>query len=356
MNVIDTKMDCEKPFEVNRAYERRASPVFVVGCHRSGTNLLYDTLLSAGGFAVYRGYLPVYKTLIPRFGNLGKLHNRRNAVQAWLKSKGFRRSGLDAGALASKLLAECRTGGDFMRIVMDEITHIQNAQRWALYDPDNVLRIDKIKADIPQALFVHMIRDGRDIALSLNKMGGFQPLPWDRGSQKLQATGMYWEWMVRRGRFLGRQIPADYIEIHYEDLVGEPERVLKSLGQFIEHDLDYARIRQVSLGRLSESNSSFREEKQQSSPVNRWKEKLSKDEVKRLETLVGACLEDCGYPLTIPEASRTAGFQERWMRSFYPRYLNAKFWLKMETPAGRMASLSELEMDNSLPEVQPAKV
>src|SRR5690242_13030155 len=56
--------------------ERAKSPVFVMGCHRSGTNLLYDTLLSAGGFAVYTGYLPVHKILIPRFGPFHKLENR----------------------------------------------------------------------------------------------------------------------------------------------------------------------------------------------------------------------------------------------------------------------------------------
>jgi hypothetical protein len=356
LNVIDDNTDCEKLPETDGGYERRTCPVFVVGCHRSGTNLLYDMLLSAGGFAVYRGYLPIYKTLIPRFGNLAKLSNRRNAVQAWLKGKGFRRSGLDAGPLASRLIAECRTGGDFMRIVMDEITRSQHAPRWALYDPDNVLRIDKIKADIPQALFVHMIRDGRDIALSLSKMGGFQPLPWDRGSRTLQATAMYWEWMVRRGKFLGQQIPADYIEVHYEALVSEPQRVLNTLGQFIGHDLDYTRVRQVSLGRLSESNSSFRKEKQPSNPVNRWKEKLSRNEVKELEMLVGSCLEECGYPLTVPESDRQPGYREKWMRAFYLRYLNAKLWLKTETPAGKLASLSELEMNDCGPETPPAEV
>ena len=354
MHITNTSATGEKHLQTSLAYERSTSPVFVVGCHRSGTNLLYDMLLSSGGFAVYRGYLPVYKTLIPRFGNLDNLQSRKSAVQAWLKSKGFRRSGLDAGLLSAKLLAECRTGGDFMSIVMDEIARSQNAQRWALYDPDNILRIDKIKADLPQALVVHMLRDGRDIALSLSKMGGFQPLSWDRGSRSLQATALYWEWMVRHGKCFGSRIPADYIEIHYEELVGEPERVLKTLGQFIDHDLDYTRIRQASLGRLSESNSSFRVEKNPSNPVNRWKEKLSQDEVKRLETLVGTCLEECGYSLTVPEANRRIRLQERWMRAVYPRYFNAKFWLKTETPAGKLASLSELEIDESFLETERA--
>jgi hypothetical protein len=35
--------------------------------------------------------------------------------------------------------------------------------------------------------------------------------------------------------------------------------------------------------------------------------------------------------------------------------LNGKFWLKTETPAGKLASLSELEMGEPVPEAQPAR-
>src|SRR5213080_1339511 len=86
--------------------DRKKCPVFVMGCHRSGTNLLYDTLLSAGGFTIYRGYLPVYKMLIPRFGRLDRVQNRKKLMQTWLRSKGFRRSGLDAEQLRGKILVE----------------------------------------------------------------------------------------------------------------------------------------------------------------------------------------------------------------------------------------------------------
>src|SRR5215472_7480750 len=212
--------------------ERKHRPVFVVGCHRSGTNLLYDTLLSSGGFAIYRGYLPVYKMLIPRFGLLDKAGNRERLIKTWLQSKGFRRSKLEADWLAERVLRDCRNGGDFIRIIMDEIARQQGAIRWAVYDPDNVHYVRQIKRDIPEALFVHIIRDGRDIALSLSKMGGFRPFLWDRSARGLLPTALFWEWMVRQGRKFGRGIPADYSEVHYEDLVCEPHLTLASLGQF----------------------------------------------------------------------------------------------------------------------------
>jgi len=329
------------------AIERGRRPVFVMGCHRSGTNLLYDNLLSAGGFAVYRGFLPVYKILIPRFGRFDKLENRKKMMETWVRSKGFRRSGLDAAELTEKVLAECKTGGDFMRIIMDEVAHRQKVRRWAVYDPDNVLHVARIKKDIPEALFVHIIRDGRDIAVSLNKMDGFKPFPWDRKSRSIRETAVYWEWMVRTGRHHGSRIPDDYLEVRYEELVSDPRRTLARLGQFLDHDLDYDRIRNAGLGRLSESNSSFREEEAgpQTTPVNRWKERLSRQEVAALEALVGPCLQELGYPLTIPEGERKLGFRGKLLQTIYPDLLGTKLWLKLHTPAGKFANLSALELD-----------
>jgi Sulfotransferase family len=318
-----------------------------MGCHRSGTNLLYDMLLSAGGFAVYRGYLPVYKMLIPRFGSLARLGNRKRAMEAWVRSKGFRRAGLNADRLMAEVLDECRTGGDFIRIVMSEVALSQKAVRWAVYDPDNLLYIASIKADIPEALFIHIIRDGRDIALSLSKIGGFKPLPWNREAQGLLPTALYWEWMVRNGRRNGHRIPADYIEVRYEELVSEPRATLTRLGEFLDHDLNYDRIQKAGLGRLRESNSSFSGGNDRIGPVNRWRDKLSSHELASIEAMVGECLEELGYLLSSPREARKPGLREKCTRAFYFNLLDTKLWLKTRTPAGRLANLEALELSDT---------
>jgi hypothetical protein len=303
-------------------------------------------LLSAGGFAIYRGCLSVYETLIPRFGSMERRGNREKLVRTWLRSRGFRRTGLDADPLSSRILNECRTGGDFIRVVMDEVARSQGVPRWALYDPDNVLHMERLKTSIPNALFLHIIRDGRDIALSLKKMGGFRPLPWDRSeTRSLVATALYWEWMIRNGREHGSRFPSDYMEIHYEDLITNPREMLQKLGSFLDHDLDYDRIQSAGLGRLSESNSSFREEAQ-INPLGRWKERLSHSDVAAIETAVGGCLEQTGYALSLPEEERTPGAREWAKRALYRSFLSTKMWLKLNTPAGRMADLSVLELED----------
>ncbi len=303
-------------------------------------------LMSSGGFAIYRGLLPIHKVLVPRYGSMSNRANLERILAIFLRSKGFRRTGLGAEQVSSRILNECRTAGDFIRVVMNSVARHQNVDRWAVYDPDNVLHVEYLKTEIPNALFVHIIRDGRDIALSLKKMGGFAPLPWDRSeTNSLVATSLYWEWMVRSGHAAGRRIPGDYIEIRYEDLITNPRDTLARLGGFIDHDLDYDRIQRAGLGRLSETNSSFREEgKENINPLGRWKERLSSANIAAIEGTVGACLEENGYELSLPEAERRTSLRSSWMRAVYPAFLGGKLWLKLNTPLGRFANLSELEL------------
>jgi hypothetical protein len=237
--------------------------------------------------------------------------------------------------------------------VMNDIACSQNVARWAVFDPDNLLHIPSIKAEIPEAFFVHIIRDGRDVALSLSKMGGFKPFPWNREAKGLLPTAVYWEWMVRKGRQNGLRVPADYVEVRYEELVSEPLATLRTLAGFLDHDLDYDRILESRLGRLRESNSSFLEETDRLRPVNRWKEKLSKQEISSVEALIGEYLEELGYPLSLPGKARKPNLRHKCLRASYLNLLNTKFWLKTRTLAGRLANLEALQLSDA---IEPAEV
>lgn len=317
---------------------RSRAPVFVMGCHRSGTNLLYDTLLSAGGFAIYRGYLPVHKMLMPRFGSLRRRANREKLLEFWLQSESFRRSALTKDYVEENVLNHCGSGGDFIKITMDEIARQQSVSRWAVYDPDAVLYVKEIKAEISNALFIHIIRDGRDVALSLEKMGGFRPFPWNRKQLDLAATAVYWSWMVKHGRAAGQKIPADYLEVHYEDLVSAPKSVLSKMADFLDHDLNYAAIQLKALGRISEPNSSFAEEGSSSQTLNRWKERMTAEQIAGIQSLVGDTLKEFSYELSANLSNRPNSWKGVWMRSF----LESKLFLKTRTPLGRFTNLEPL--------------
>lgn len=326
---------------------RSTAPVFVLGCPRSGTTLLYHMLLSAGNFAVYRAESNVFNLLVPAFGTLRIRKNREKLLQAWLRSKLFTLSGLDAAAISARILEDCRSGGDFLRIVMESIARQQNVERWSDCTPDHLLYIPEIKREIPNSLVIHIIRDGRDVALSYAQQGWSYPLPWDRG-QDLAVAALYWDWMVRRGRQYGKSMGPDYCEVLFEDLVTKPRETLSRLSSFVGQELDLEEIKKRGIGSVSEPNSSFLSDSAAAgfNPVGRWKQKLEAKQASLIEGLVGDLLRDLGYPLSAePSASP---MQLERMRLSYRTTFGAKHWVRNNSPWTRhLIDLSRMEIKSA---------
>src|SRR5438270_2916789 len=113
------------PDTVGANADRSQAPVFVLGCGRSGTTLLYHMLLSAGNFAVYRTESNVINLLEPRFGDLSKISNKRRLLDVWYGSRLYTLSGLDKAELEARVMPECNNGGDFLRVIMEEMCRKQ---------------------------------------------------------------------------------------------------------------------------------------------------------------------------------------------------------------------------------------
>jgi hypothetical protein len=329
---------------LTQAMGRNKAPVFVLGCHRSGTNLLYDMLMSSGGFTQFPDELAVHHTLLPRFGDLSVRGHREKLMAVWLRSKAFRCSGLKAEEIKTKILEDCHSAGDFYRIVMGEVARNQSATRWAVYGPDNAFYIAQIHHELPEALFVHIIRDGRDVALGLSKKNWVPYLPWDRNRRTL-VTGAFWMWMVTKGRENGKKAASNYTEVHFEDLVLRPQETLSRLGEFLDHDLSYERIRQAAVGSVARPNSSHEEESPGEGfrPAQRWKQMLSPQDACSFEALYGELLRDLGYETT-SNGKASPSLSNQLVRSLYPLYFESKLQLKTHTPLGRFASLVQLEL------------
>lgn len=316
---------------------RRKAPVFIVGSPRSGTTWLYHMLLSAGDVAIYRAEASVFNLLGPRFGDLAEPRNRAALLDAWLPSEFFRRSGLDAGTFRAKVEAGCRTPGDLLRLFMASIAEQQSVSRWAECTPENILYIDEIKKSIPDALFVHIVRDGRDVARSLAAQGWIAPRQSGHESTRLVHAGLYWEWMVGRGRRSLERWTADRYEVRYEALVRSPVETLAALAGFLDHDLDYERIMQRGIGTVSRPNTSFPDPAgHRFSPIGRWAG-IPPRTLARIEAAIGGLLEELDYPLgTTAEARRRErGFAEAARRLAHG-YFSSRLWLKTRTPLGQV--------------------
>lgn len=314
-------------------------PTFIVGCPRSGTSYLYHLFLSAGGFVEFHTQMNVFDVLEPIYGSLGVYENKTRMLSEWLQSKAFRVSGLRAEEIRDKVLSECRGASDFLRIVMEEAARKQGVDRWIDSTPTNIPHLLRIKRDFPDAKIIHIIRDGRDVALSLHKRGWSRPLPWQREKGML-AAGLYWEWIVRKGRKLGSTLGPDYFEVKYEDLVREPADTLHRLSVFLNCDLDYARVQEAGIGSVKTPLTAFKEELEQGKfmPVGRWKDKdkFPADQLVMFENLVGTYLQHLDYALSSGSTRVKHSLSVKSMRSTYGFYYELKQWTKIHTPLSRL--------------------
>lgn len=314
------------------------APVFIIGCGRSGTSLLYHTLVSSGGFAEFRTQLNAFDVLGPIYGDFGRLKNRKKMMKVWLASKAFRISGLDADEIEARILEDCRSTVDFERIVFEEVARRQNVNRWADSTPNNIHHIEQIKRGIPDAKFIHIIRDGRNVALSIDGQGWSRPFLFER-DMGLMAAALYWKWTIERGREYARNLNLgpDYLEIFYEDLVTQPRETLAKLSNFLQYDLDYDRIQRTAVGAVKSPSTTFRKELDGGNfdPLGRWKKAMNKEQLRLLESLIGDLLKNLGYRLATPETELDSNLRTKRMRALYPLLYDSKQWLKRNTTVTR---------------------
>ncbi len=313
-------------------------PLFVVGSARSGTTLLYHTLLSAGGYAIYRGEPAIFDLLQPRYGDLRHRAARTRLLREWPRSHLAHASGLDDRQACEALLGSVSSNGSFLRAVMDRIAARQHVGRWAVWGPDNLLLMPWIKRELPDARFVHMVRDGRDVALSIGTEGWIRPFPWDLGSEAVVAA-LHWQWKLRRGRRDSASLGGDYMELAFEELVANRADALARLATFLGHPIDEDAVIASAVGTLSDPNSTF--SRDGSAPVGRWRRRMPADTLARVEAAIGMTLEEFGYARSTDVGRARVGLSSM----LYPMWFSIKHAMRTHTRLGRRVDPRRLRLD-----------
>ncbi|MGH2952033.1 MAG: sulfotransferase family protein, partial [Solirubrobacterales bacterium] len=141
---------------------------FVVGVGRSGTTLLRLMLDAHPRLAI-----PPETHFLPEL--IAQARQRVPAdelVSEIVAARNWDDFGLDAGALRGRVAAlDDARAAPVLRAFYSLYAERQGKQRWGDKTPIYVKRMRLISAVLPEARFVHLIRDGRDVALSRRRRG-----------------------------------------------------------------------------------------------------------------------------------------------------------------------------------------
>ncbi len=143
-----------------------------------------------------------------------------------------------------------------MRAFFDAYAERQGKPRWGDKTPAYMLSVTRIGRALPEARFVHLIRDGRDVALSQTARAiNEQPPPAEQAAKWVKRIGKSREQAAKLG---GER----YIEARYEDLVRDPEPTLRRICDFVALDFDPAMLTyyERAADRLAEMSGALRAE------------------------------------------------------------------------------------------------
>ena len=213
--------------------------VFIVGCPRSGTTLLRLMLDSHPSLAIPDESHFIVELHDPA-RKAASTQRREEVLERVFGHERFERWNFDPAEVRRlATTTQPPTYSDVIGTVFGAYAAAHGKPRWGDKSPPYVRHIPLLAELFPQARFIHIIRDGREVATSLAAHEWGPPTP--------AAAAVVWQRHVRAGRRAGQQLPGDrYLELRLENLIAEPERVLREACQFLDEPfapemLDYHR-------------------------------------------------------------------------------------------------------------------
>jgi hypothetical protein len=238
---------------------------------------------------------------------------RRAAFELITQHRRWPDFGLDVGELERRFEAiEPFTSTEAMRAFYGLYAERQGKPRWGDKSPSYVRRMRRVAAVLPEATFIHLIRDGRDVALS--------QLEVHHGADEVTEAAGEWVAGIEKARRGARHLSEDaYLEERYEDLVEDPEPVLGRVCRHVDLDFDPAMLdyHRSAEDRLSETVREFSRgdgpaitaeqraaqhanvsKPPQRERAGRWRKDMSPEQVSAFESVAGELLADLGYELS----------------------------------------------------------
>lgn len=279
-------------------------PIFVVGAPRSGTTLLQRMLRSHPQISSPTGESHFIIPLLADAARFGDLTQRDNLVRLLKYMHGRWSEFLDTDLHGIRFDVEATAdairarGAATMPEVIDTLFRLnaegEGKARWLDKTPYYIRHIPTLISTYPDAQFVHIVRDGRDAALSM----------LERAAEirvfNFAACATLWKRYVDAGRSAHQILGADrYHELHYEDLLTAPNETVRKLCDYLGEEFS-EKVIDFQKSKDPNNRTPLLRQGLQKENRDKWRSAMTARQIDTFEAIAGDTLEACGYTLARP--------------------------------------------------------
>lgn len=275
------------------------APVMIIGHGSSGTSItghLIRELLQVS-FGTESQFIPRYFYRRARYGDLHNDANLRRLIGDILEERWFvrcRKFGFETDL--ESVLADIgdRTYRGVLDAVFRQLAKHNRMERWGDKTPEYIDHLPVLEAVFPDAYYIHIVRDGRDVALSV----------FDRfwGAKNIVTAALEWRHAIDRVREFAKTInPERMLDIRYEDLLSQPRQTFSKIIEFLKiEDAD---------GRLLEYVDQEARKQLKSTNFNKWKTALTAKQQLTFDRINGDFLAEYGYETKTSEVRQPGSME-----------------------------------------------
>ena len=272
-------------------------PIFIVSAPRSGSTLL-RLILDAHPKLAVPGPAWLYEMVRPfsySYGDLSQESNLLALAEDILETPTVKAWSIE---LSAADLVAVSPAPSFAGLY--DALHIHYAQstskgRWGEKSPRNSFWIDEIRQDFPDAVFVHLVRDGRDMAIDIAQSTPMVP------SNPYSGAHIWRDYNLAALESAKSLDDKSYYRISYEKMCAEPERELKALCGFLGEDFDPIMLKHHETS-SAQSWSQHPNHAKTGRPISTefcdmYLKKLTTQDRSALNYVIGDLLEQLDYPV-----------------------------------------------------------
>ncbi len=273
------------------APEPTPDPFFVVGTGRCGSTLLQTMLMSHPAIRMpaetqYFQFMDPAELGLPDPLPDGMVETYLDRVRADLGWKILNSCPGLGDAYTAAVRAGLRGAREQFLWISEAMTTDQQGKLLGEKTPQHWSRLERILSLYPSARVVHICRDPRDVTAALMSM------PW-WGGRSVRRTARHWRKALLAAEAWDRRLgPTRHRIVRYEDLVADPEAVLRDIGTLLGTGFDPAMLdRREAVERAyrpgEEGHKGLTRAEVQTDRHGRYRKKLSPFQVRVVEAAVG---------------------------------------------------------------------